>query len=210
MARALIHRRVNVATRTSSVSSLSSSSTNATNADRLTIEVASGGVGQEIRFQVVAINAAVQPRVAIVTGGAGGLGRAMVERFTADGLQVGVADIDARGRVEGGDQVVAVDLDVTSPESAEAMVSVVLERYGRLDVLVNNAGIAGPTATVAEYPVADWHRVLEVNLFGAFHCTRACLAALQQGTDPRVVNIASVAGRDPNPEMSAYSASKAG
>lgn len=152
----------------------------------------------------------MQPRVAIVTGGAGGLGSAMVERFAQDGLHVVVADLHATEQVAPVDRVMAVDLDVTSPESAEAMVRATLERHGRLDVLVNNAGIAGPTAPVVSYPVDDWHRVLEVNLFGVFHCTRACLPALQDGTDPRVVNIASVAGRDPNPDMSAYSASKAG
>jgi 2-dehydro-3-deoxy-L-rhamnonate dehydrogenase (NAD+) len=152
----------------------------------------------------------VQPRIAIVTGGAGGLGSAMVERFVADGLLVAVADIDATDRVPATDQVMPVDLDVTSADSAEAMVSAVLDRHGRLDVLVNNAGIGGPTATVETYPVDAWHRVLEVNLFGVFHCTRACLPSLRGGLDPRVVNIASVAGRDPNPEMSAYSASKAG
>jgi 3-oxoacyl-[acyl-carrier protein] reductase len=134
----------------------------------------------------------------------------MVARFAADGLNVVVADIDATGRVETTGHVMALDLDVTSPESAEAMVSAVLDRHGRLDVLVNNAGIAGPTASVETYPVDAWHRVVEVNLFGVFHCTRACLPALREGTDPRVVNIASFAGRDPNPEMSAYSASKAG
>jgi 3-oxoacyl-[acyl-carrier protein] reductase len=114
-------------------------------------------------------------RVAIVTGGAGGLGSAMVERFVDDGLDVVVADLDATARTDTREHVLPVDVDVTRPE----------------------------------YPVDAWHRVLEVNLFGVFHCTRACLGALRAGTDPRVVNIASVAGRDPNPEMSAYSASKA-
>jgi 3-oxoacyl-[acyl-carrier protein] reductase len=149
-------------------------------------------------------------RVAIVTGGAGGLGTAMARRFVEDGLDVVVADLDATARVPPGDHVMAIDLDVTRPESAEDMVRAVLDRHGRLDVLVNNAGIAGPSAPVVDYPVDAWHRVLEVNLFGVFHCTRACVPALRAGTDPRVVNIASVAGRDPNPEMSAYSASKAG
>jgi 3-oxoacyl-[acyl-carrier protein] reductase len=151
-----------------------------------------------------------QRRVAIVTGGAGGLGTAMVRRFADDGLDVVAADLHAIERVTTSDHVTALDVDVTSPESAEAMVRAVLDRHGHVDVLVNNAGIAGPSVPVVEYPVDAWHRVLEVNLFGVFHCTRACLPALRQGRDPRVVNIASVAGRDPNPEMSAYSASKAG
>jgi 2-dehydro-3-deoxy-L-rhamnonate dehydrogenase (NAD+) len=155
-------------------------------------------------------NAAVEPRVAIVTGGAGGLGSAMVDRFAADGLHVVAADLEATSTVTPTERISAVDVDVTRPESAEAMAQVVLDRHGRLDVLVNNAGIAGPTATVDAYPIDAWHRVVEVNLFGVFHCTRACLPALQRASEARVVNIASVAGRDPNPEMSAYSASKAG
>ena len=82
-------------------------------------------------------------RVAVVTGGAGGLGAAMVKRFVDDGLDVVVADLDATGRVPAGDRVTAVDVDVSRPESAEAMAHAVLDRHGRLDVLVNNAGIAG-------------------------------------------------------------------
>jgi 3-oxoacyl-[acyl-carrier protein] reductase len=151
-----------------------------------------------------------EQRVAIVTGGAGGLGTAMVKRFLEDGLSVAVADLEVPVEHVEHKRAMAVTLDVTSPESALAMAGAVLDRFGRIDVLVNNAGIAGPSAPVAEYPVADWHRVLEVNLFGVFHCTRACLPALVVQDAGRVVNIASIAGKDGNPNMSAYSASKAG
>jgi 3-oxoacyl-[acyl-carrier protein] reductase len=104
----------------------------------------------------------------------------------------------------------ALQVEVADPESVERMVSAVYERFGHIDVLVNNAGIAGPTAPVAEYPVRDWRRVLDVNLTGAFQCTRACLPGMLERGYGRVVNVASIAGKDGNPNMAAYSASKAG
>jgi 3-oxoacyl-[acyl-carrier protein] reductase len=134
----------------------------------------------------------------------------MVRRLHDEGLDVVVADLDAVARAEATERVMAVDVDVTNPGSVEAMAAAVLQRHDRIDVLVNNAGIAGPSAPVSAYPVPDWHRVVAVNLFGTFHCTRACLPALRRSDAGRIVNIASVAGKDGNAEMSAYSASKAG
>ena len=145
------------------------------------------------------------PRVAIVTGGAGGLGGAITARLRADDFRVAIADID----VPAGDPS-AVQVDVTDPDSAAAMCARVLDRWGRVDVLVNNAGIAGPSAPVADYPPGAWHQVIAVNLIGVFHCTRACLPPMTAAGYGRIVNIASIAGKDGNPEMSAYSASKAG
>ncbi len=142
-----------------------------------------------------------ESRVAIVTGGAGGLGSAIVERLRADGLHVAAADL-----APGAD----VEVDVSDPDSVDAMAAAVRERFGGIDVLVNNAGIAGPTAPVHEYPVDEWRRVLEINLSGAFHCTRACLPDMLAAGYGRIVNIASIAGKDGNPQMAAYSASKAG
>ena len=144
-------------------------------------------------------------RVAIVTGGSGGLGGAIAARLRADGYRVAIADVD----VADGDDF-AVQVDVTDPDSATAMCAQVLDRWGRVDVLVNNAGIAGPTAPVASYPPDAWQRVIMVNLVGVFHCTRACLPPMVAAGYGRVVNIASIAGKDGNPDMSAYSASKAG
>ena len=157
-------------------------------------------------------------RVAIVTGGTGGLGAAITARLRDDGFRVAVADIAvadiavaADGARPAGDHpVLAVPVDVTDPDSAAAMCAAVRDRWGRVDVLVNNAGIAGPTAPVAAYPPDAWQRVIAVNLTGVFHCTRACLPLMTAAGYGRIVNIASIAGKDGNPDMSAYSASKGG
>jgi 2-dehydro-3-deoxy-L-rhamnonate dehydrogenase (NAD+) len=165
------------------------------------------------------------PPVAIVTGGAGGLGRAIIERLRSDGFRVAAADLRAPADLAatpagptpttpanptptGGEMVVAVD--VTDPASAEAMCAQVHDRWGRIDVLVNNAGIAGPTFPVTEYPPEAWSQVINVNLGGVFHCTRACLPHMIARRYGRIVNMASIAGKDGNPQMSAYSAAKAG
>jgi 2-dehydro-3-deoxy-L-rhamnonate dehydrogenase (NAD+) len=149
-----------------------------------------------------------ESRVAIVTGGSGGLGGAIAARLRADGFRVASADIDVPSGGDADDA--AVQVDVTDPDSAAAMCARVLDRWGRVDVLVNNAGIAGPTAPVASYPPDAWHQVIAVNLVGVFHCTRACLPHMTAAGYGRIVNVASIAGKDGNPEMSAYSASKAG
>jgi 3-oxoacyl-[acyl-carrier protein] reductase len=128
-------------------------------------------------------------------------------------LQVAFADLAPGGlpaEVTRAPNAMAVGVDVTDPDAAVAMAAAVTETFGRIDVLVNNAGIAGPTAAVADYPVDQWHRVLEVNLFGVFHCIRACLPGMVERGYGRIVNVASIAGKDPNPQMSAYSSSKAG
>ncbi len=160
-----------------------------------------------------------ESRVAIVTGGSGGLGGAITARLREDGFRVAAADVTvapvtaagaAGAHGTGDDSVLAVPVDVTDPESAAAMCAAVLDRWGRIDVLVNNAGIAGPTAPAAEYPPDAWQRVIAVNLTGVFHCTRACMPAMTAAGYGRIVNIASIAGKDGNPDMSAYSASKGG
>jgi 3-oxoacyl-[acyl-carrier protein] reductase len=135
-------------------------------------------------------------RVAIVTGAAGGFGTAIAERLRTEGFEVAGGDLP--------------ELEVTAAPSVDAFVARVLERHGRLDVLVNNAGVAGPTAPVEEYPVEVWRRVLDVNLTGTFLCTRRCIAPMRAGGYGRIVNVASIAGKEGNAGMSAYSASKAG
>jgi NAD(P)-dependent dehydrogenase (short-subunit alcohol dehydrogenase family) len=135
-------------------------------------------------------------RVAIVTGGSGGFGTAIAERLRSDGLEVVGADLP--------------DLDVSDEGSVERLVTGVLAQHGSLDVLVNNAGIAGPSAPVVDYPVDAWRHVVDVNLTGTFLCLRRCLPSMIDRGYGRVVNIASIAGKDGNPSMAAYSASKAG
>jgi 3-oxoacyl-[acyl-carrier protein] reductase len=150
-------------------------------------------------------------RVAIVTGGAGGLGRAITARLRADGFRVAVADLDPGPARQAGDPgLLAAPVDVTDAGSAAALRDQVLGQWGRIDVLVNNAGIAGPTSPVADYPPDAWQRVIAVNLTGVFHCTRACLPVMTAAGYGRIVSVASIAGKDGNPGMSAYSASKAG
>jgi NAD(P)-dependent dehydrogenase (short-subunit alcohol dehydrogenase family) len=156
--------------------------------------------------------------VALVTGAAAGIGRAIVERLSADGFQVALADIDldaasattlAVSRINGVEPF-AVQVDVSDYDNVQRMVAMVLDRAGRIDVLVNNAGISGPAAPVVEYPEQEWRRVLAVDLDGVFYCCRAVLPTMLQSGYGRIVNIASISGKEGNPNMSAYSAAKGG
>jgi 2-dehydro-3-deoxy-L-rhamnonate dehydrogenase (NAD+) len=153
-------------------------------------------------------------RVAVVTGGAGGLGTAMAQRLAADGFRVVAADLPAAlatwSAGHPSPALMYAPVDVTDADAVAAMCALVLDRWGRIDVLVNNAGIAGPTSPVTDYPPDAWAQVIAVNLTGVFHCTRACLPSMTARGYGRIVNIASIAGKDGNPEMSAYSAAKAG
>ena len=156
-------------------------------------------------------------RTAIVTGAARGIGAAIAERLAAEGARVVVADLDeaaARAEAEriaarGGDAV-AMRLDVTDPASARAMAEAVVARSGRIDVLVNNAGIAGKAAPVVEYPEDEWRRVMAIDLDGVFYVTKAVLPTMLAQRSGRIVNIASISGKEGNPNMAAYSSAKAG
>jgi 3-oxoacyl-[acyl-carrier protein] reductase len=155
--------------------------------------------------------------VALVTGAARGIGAAVAERLARDGMCVAVADIDeaaatdhARRVRSGGGGAFPLYLDVTDPKSAVHAVDSVLQREGRLDVLVNNAGIAGQAASVADYPIDEWRRILAIDLDGVFYCCKAALPHMLERGSGRIVNIASISGKEGNPNMSAYSAAKAG
>jgi len=152
-------------------------------------------------------------RVAIITGAARGIGLAIAQRLHGDGAAVVLTDIDgekASAEAEGlGARALPVTLDVTDPECVQRMVCQVLERWGRIDVLVNNAGIAGQALPVTEYSLEEWHRVMAVNVDGVFLCTRAVLPHMLERGSGRIVNIASISGKEGNPKMSAYSTSKA-
>lgn len=157
-------------------------------------------------------------QTALVTGAARGIGEAIARRLAAAGARVAVSDIDLEGarlvaasiNVKAGPQAMAVFLDVTHYGSVTAAVAEVLDRTGRLDILVNNAGIAGRAAPLWEQTDEDWHRVIAINMTGVFYCCRAVIPHMRERRYGRIVNIASIAGKEGNPNMTAYSASKAG
>jgi len=134
-------------------------------------------------------------RKAIVTGGLQGIGAAIVKRLQQSGAEVAVWDLDASPRV-----------DVSDPSS----IATALQISGKIDVLVNNAGIAGKNLPTVDYPIDEWERVLRVNLTSQFLCCRAIAPRMVKAGYGRIVNIASVAGKEGNPNAVAYSASKAG
>jgi 2-dehydro-3-deoxy-L-rhamnonate dehydrogenase (NAD+) len=152
-------------------------------------------------------------RHAVVTGGAAGLGFAIAQRLVASGGRVTIWDRDeaaaARAARELGGGCGCVVVDVASEQSVRNAVRSTLARAPRIDALVNSAGITGPNTKVWEYPVDAWRQVMEVNLTGLFLCCREVVPAMRAANYGRIVNIASVAGKDGNPNASAYSASKA-
>ncbi|HET8745275.1 MAG TPA: SDR family NAD(P)-dependent oxidoreductase [Ramlibacter sp.] len=152
-------------------------------------------------------------RHAVVTGGAAGLGLAIAQRLVASGGRVTVWDRDeeaaARAARELGAAHGYVVVDVASEDSVRAAVQATLARNPRIDALVNSAGITGPNTKVWEYPVDAWRQVMDVNLTGLFLCCREVVPSMRAANYGRIVNIASVAGKDGNPNASAYSASKA-
>ncbi|HEY1083217.1 MAG TPA: SDR family NAD(P)-dependent oxidoreductase [Prosthecobacter sp.] len=155
-------------------------------------------------------------RVAVVTGSARGIGYAIAERLLLSGASVCLWDVDAaaleeaKATLSAHGQVAVAQVDVTRPESADAAVQVALDAFGKLDILVNNAGIAGNNAKTWELRPEDWQRVLDINLTGTFVCCRAVVPHLLENGYGRIVNIASVAGKEGNPNAAHYSASKAG
>jgi 3-oxoacyl-[acyl-carrier protein] reductase len=153
-------------------------------------------------------------RAAVVTGGAQGFGRAITERFIASGAKVAIWDHDkaladkTAGEIGAG--VVALDVDVTDPGAVAQARDATLKAFGRIDILVNNAGIAGVNKTVWETDLAEWRKVLRINLDGPFICSQALVPGMIAQNYGRIVNIASIAGKEGNPNAAHYSASKAG
>jgi 3-oxoacyl-[acyl-carrier protein] reductase len=152
-------------------------------------------------------------QTAIVTGAATGIGEAIARRLAKAGAAVAVADLNLDGataaaRSIGGDAF-PLQLDISLSSSANAAIAEVIARRGRIDILVNNAGIAGKAAPLWEQTDEDWQTVIAVNLLGVVYCTRAVLPHMRSRKYGRVVNVASIAGKEGNPNMSPYSATKA-
>jgi 2-dehydro-3-deoxy-L-rhamnonate dehydrogenase (NAD+) len=152
-------------------------------------------------------------RHAVVTGGATGLGYAIASRLIASGGSVTIWDRDLAGAQRAakvlGPQAHAVEVDVSAHASVQQAVGATLAQSQRIDALVNSAGITGPNVKLWDYPVAAWRQVMDVNLTGLFMCCREIVPVMRAADYGRIVNIASVAGKDGNPNASAYSASKA-
>jgi 2-dehydro-3-deoxy-L-rhamnonate dehydrogenase (NAD+) len=157
----------------------------------------------------------LQGRVAAVTGGASGIGYAIAERFLASGAKVALWDFSEAGRdkalaaLAGKGEVKGFSCNVADYASVEAATAATIAAFGKLDILVNSAGVAGPVKPAIEYSLKEWQDVVDINLNGTFYCCKATLPHMAKQDYGRIVNIASVAGKDGNPNASAYSATKA-
>ena len=138
-------------------------------------------------------------RRAVVTGGASGIGEAVAKRIAQEGGKVAIWDLNGGIRV-----------DISDYASVEQAVKETVKQIGGIDILVNSAGITGPTVPLIEFPIDGWKQVIDINLNGAFYCNRAVAPLMVAQNYGRIVNIASIAGKEGNPNASGYSASKAG
>jgi 3-oxoacyl-[acyl-carrier protein] reductase len=144
--------------------------------------------------------------VAVVTGGNGGIGMAIGERLAKAGAQVVCWDLKA----DPSSPYRQYEVDIADPAATDAAAQGLLADLGRIDFLVNNAGYAGATVPLEQYDVAEWHRIVNVNLLGVFHACRSVAPAMRAAGRGRIVNIASLAGKEGTANASAYSAAKAG
>lgn len=154
-------------------------------------------------------------RVAIVTGGAQGFGLAVTERFIEAGAKVVIWDIDKVAIKKALDKVNSKNLsyqivDVSNFENITKSLNEIENKHGKIDIFINNAGISGMNTTVAEYPLDEWKKVINLNLNSVFYCCKAVVPFMEKNNYGRIVNIASIAGKEGNPNASAYSTSKAG
>jgi 2-dehydro-3-deoxy-L-rhamnonate dehydrogenase (NAD+) len=155
-------------------------------------------------------------RKAVITGGARGIGLAAAERMLDSGAEVSLWDMDgpaldaATKRLAGKGEVHTTIVDVSSVASVTAAAQAAIGQMGQVDILVNNAGITGPNTTVWEYNPEDWRKVIDIDLVGPFLCARAVVPMMIEKNYGRIVNIASIAGKEGNPNASAYSAAKGG
>ena len=161
------------------------------------------------------INFNLSNRVAIVTGGAQGFGLAISERFIQSGAKVIIWDIDKEAvetaikKINSKNCIYQI-VDVTNFEEIKKNLNDIESNHGKIDIFINNAGIAGINTTVAEYPLDEWNKVIDLNLNAVFYCCKAVVPFMIKNNYGRIVNIASIAGKEGNPNASAYSSSKAG
>jgi NAD(P)-dependent dehydrogenase (short-subunit alcohol dehydrogenase family) len=160
------------------------------------------------------VNFDLSGQTAIVTGAGAGIGEAIARRLAGAGAGIAVVDLDLESAQQVaatlGNESFALQADVAQAGEVRKAVEAVLDRTGRIDILVNNAGIAGPAAPIWEQTDEDWHRNIAINLTGVFHFCRAVVPHMRSRRYGRIVNIASIAGKEGNPRMVPYSATKAG
>jgi 2-dehydro-3-deoxy-L-rhamnonate dehydrogenase (NAD+) len=158
----------------------------------------------------------LQGRIAVVTGGAQGIGYAVASRLAESGASLALWDRDAAVLAEAvkslgaATKVIPVVVEQSDAASVAAAASETEKALGRIDILVNNAGISGPTMPVVDYPLDDWRRIIDIDLNGVFYCCKAVVPGMIQRGYGRIVNVASIAGKEGNPNAAAYSAAKAG
>ena len=154
----------------------------------------------------------LKDKVAIVTGGVQGFGLAVVERFLNSGANVVIWENDKKllDEFQTISNVHKIQTDVSNAESVEAAVNETIKKCGRIDILVNNAGIAGPNHKTWEYPNDDWQKVIDFDLTGVFYCCKYVVPQMIKNNYGRIVNVASIAGKEGNPNAMPYSAAKAG
>ena len=154
-------------------------------------------------------------RVAVITGGAQGFGFSIAERFIQSGAIVIIWDLDEEAAKKAKEKLKSDNfsyqiLDVTNSDQIEQNLKEVETKFNKIDIFINNAGIAGLNTTVAKYPLDEWKKVINLNLNSVFYCCKAVVPFMEKNNYGRIVNIASIAGKEGNPNASAYSSSKAG
>ncbi len=158
----------------------------------------------------------LEKRVAIVTGAAQGIGFAVAKRLLQSGATVALWDIDnaalqtAKSQLDALGTVTIETVNVADPDSVQTATNATMHKHGTIDILIANAGIAGPNHPTWEYPIDAWKQIIDINLTGVFLCCRAVLPVMLRQNYGRIVNVASIAGKEGNPNAPAYSASKAG
>ena len=157
----------------------------------------------------------LKDRVAVVTGGAQGFGLAITQRFIESGAKVVIWDIDESEAKKALEKINSKNLsyqivDVSDFNKINEKLTETESSHGKVDIFINNAGVAGMNTTVAEYPLEEWNKVINLNLNSVFYCCKAVVPFMEKNNYGRIVNIASIAGKEGNPNASAYSTSKAG